>query len=178
MKIIKVKIEDIKPYKNNAKLHPKEQIDQIKKSILEFGNNDPIAIDENNIIIEGHGRYEALKQLNYEEVECIRLSHLSEEQKKAYILVHNQLTMNTGFDLDVLNAELKSIGSINMEDYDLTLTDIYDLIESNYSDGGSQSETFGVKVSLHNEYRELLENYIKENKKEALVDLIIKEISK
>ncbi len=52
MKIQKIRIEDIKPYRNNAKLHPISQIEQIKKSILEFGNNDPIAIDENNVIIE------------------------------------------------------------------------------------------------------------------------------
>ena len=80
MYIEKINIENIKPYEKNAKLHPQEQIEQIKKSILEFGNNDPLAIDENNIIIEGHGRYEALKQLGYKELECIRLSHLSEEQ--------------------------------------------------------------------------------------------------
>lgn len=121
MEIIKVKIEDIKPYENNAKLHPQEQIEQIKKSILEFGNNDPIAIDENNIIIEGHGRYEALKQLDYKEVECIKLSHLTEEQKKAYILVHNKLTMNTGFDLDILNEELEQIENIDMGDFDFDL---------------------------------------------------------
>lgn len=109
MKIERVKIENINPYVNNAKLHPAEQIEQIKKSILEFGNNDPIAIDENNTIIEGHGRYLALKELGYEEVEVIKLSHLSEEQKKAYILVHNKLTMNTGFDIDILNEELEQI---------------------------------------------------------------------
>ena len=72
MEVIKVKIEEIIPYKNNAKLHPQEQIEQIKKSILEFGNNDPIAIDENNVIIEGNGRYKALTQLGYTEVDCIR----------------------------------------------------------------------------------------------------------
>lgn len=124
MEIIKVKIEDINPYKNNAKLHPQEQIEQIKKSIEEFGNNDPIAIDENNTIIEGHGRYEALKQLNYKEVECIRLSHLSEEQKRAYILVHNKLTMNTDFDFNILDSELASITNINMEDFNFEISDI------------------------------------------------------
>ena len=83
MKIEKISIDTIKPYENNAKLHPPEQIEQIKKSILEFGNNDPIAIDENGVIIEGHGRYEALKQLGFDEIEIIRLSHLTEQQKKA-----------------------------------------------------------------------------------------------
>ena len=90
MKIEKISIDKIKPYENNAKLHPPEQIQQIKESIQKFGNNDPIAIDENNMIIEGHGRYFALKERGLKEVEVIRLSHLSEEQKKAYILVHNK----------------------------------------------------------------------------------------
>ena len=97
MKIQKIRIEDIKPYRNNAKLHPISQIEQIKKSILEFGNNDPIAIDENNVIIEWHGRYQALKELGYKEVEIILLNHLSGEQKRAYILIHNKLTINTGW---------------------------------------------------------------------------------
>lgn len=114
MKIEKVKIEDLKPYENNAKLHPQEQIDEIKKSIEEFGNNDPIAIDENNIIIEGHGRYLALQQLGYKQVEVIRLSHLTEEQRKAYTLVHNKLTMDTGFDMELLMMELDEIQDIDM----------------------------------------------------------------
>ena len=94
MKIEKIKVNDLIPYENNAKLHPQEQIDQIIASIKECGFNDPIAVDENNVIIEGHGRYMALKQMGIGEVECIRLSHLTEEQKKAYILIHNKLTMN------------------------------------------------------------------------------------
>lgn len=121
MEVIKVKIEEIIPYKNNAKLHPQEQIEQIKKSILEFGNNDPIAIDENNVIIEGNGRYKALTQLGYTEVDCIRLEHLTEEQKKAYILIHNQLTMNTGFDIEMLNLELASIENIDMSEFDFEI---------------------------------------------------------
>lgn len=119
--IIKVKINDIKQYENNAKLHPQEQIEQIKNSILQFGNNDPIAIDSDNVIIEGHGRYLALKQLGYDEVECIRLEHLTEEQKRAYILIHNKLTMNTDFDLDILNEELSKIENIDMSDFDFKL---------------------------------------------------------
>ena len=77
MKINKLHIESINinnlvPYQNNAKKHPQKQIDKIKKSIKEFGFNDPIAVDENNMIIEGHGRYEALKQLGYENVVCTK----------------------------------------------------------------------------------------------------------
>lgn len=117
MKIEKISIDKIKPYENNAKLHPPEQIEQIIKSMLKFGNNDPISIDENNVIIEGHGRYEALKKLGFEEVEIIRLTHLDEQQKKAYLLAHNKLTMNTEFDYDILSLELSKIADFDMSDF-------------------------------------------------------------
>ena len=68
-----VPIGSIRPYENNAKIHTPEQIEQIKKSILEFGNNDPIPIDGEGVIIEGHGRLMALQELGYTEVEVIRL---------------------------------------------------------------------------------------------------------
>lgn len=122
MKIEKIKLSEIKPYENNAKKHPKEQIEQIKKSIKEFGMCDPIAIDENNVIIEGHGRYIALNELGYKEVDCIRIENLTEEQKKAYTLVHNKLTMNTGFDMEKVEKEIEQIKSIDMSYFDF---DIY-----------------------------------------------------
>lgn len=81
-----VPLSAIHPYAHNAKKHPNYQIEQIKASIQQFGNNDPIAIDENHVIIEGHGRYLALKALGYQEVPVIKLCHLSEDQKRAYIL--------------------------------------------------------------------------------------------
>lgn len=119
MEIEQIKLKEIKQYENNAKLHPKKQIDRIVRSIEEFGFNDPIAIDENNMIIEGHGRYLALKKLKYDVVPCIRLTNLSEEEKKAYILVHNKLNMSTGFDEPLLQDELSSIFDIDMEKYGL-----------------------------------------------------------
>lgn len=109
MEIKKIKIEEIIPYENNVKEHPIEQIEQIKNSIREFGNNDPIAVDENNVIIEGHGRLIALQELGYEEADCIVLTGLTEEQKNAYRIVHNQLTMNSGFDEEKLKNELLKI---------------------------------------------------------------------
>ena len=116
LKIEYVNINDIKPYEKNAKLHPKEQIEQIKKSIEQFGMNDPIGIWEDEIV-EGHGRLLALKEMNYEEVPIIRLDHLTDEERKAYILAHNKLTMNSGFDIDVLNDELDDILNIDMSDF-------------------------------------------------------------
>lgn len=109
LKVEYIPIEDIKPYEKNAKIHTKEQIEQIKKSIKEFGMNDPIGIWRDNIIIEGHGRLMACKELGMEEVPVIRLDNLTDDQRKAYTLIHNQTTMNTGFDIDILNEELENI---------------------------------------------------------------------
>ena len=133
-----VPINSVRPYERNAKIHTPEQIQQIKNSIFEFGNNDPIAIDGEGVIIEGHGRWMALKELGYTEIEVIRLGHLTEEQRKAYTLIHNKLTMNTGFDLDLLARELESIENINMKDYDfeLEITDdvtLNDIEEDNFN---------------------------------------------
>lgn len=130
-----IPISALKPYENNAKIHTSAQIDQIKQSIREFGMNDPIGIwGKDNIIVEGHGRLIALRELGYEEVPVIRLDDLTDEQRRAYTLVHNQTTMTTGFDLDILAKELDNIdidmsgydfdfGEINIDEEDDSLTD-------------------------------------------------------
>ena len=118
-----VDISTIKPYKGNAKTHPKEQIEQIKKSMQEFGNIDPIGIWHNEIV-EGHGRYLALKELGETQVPIIRLDDLTDEQRRAYMLVHNQLTMNSPFDLDTLKVELDNIGEIDMSEFGFNLDGI------------------------------------------------------
>ena len=110
-------IGDLKAYERNAKLHPAEQIQQIKTSIQEFGFNDPVAVWNDNEIIEGHGRLIAAKELGYTEIPVIRLDSLTDEQRKAYMLVHNKLTMDTGFDLELLNIELGSINDIDMTEF-------------------------------------------------------------
>lgn len=122
MEVKKYNISQLKPYENNAKIHTEEQIEQIKESIIKFGMNDPIAIwGEDNIIVEGHGRLEALKKLGYKEVNCIRLDHLNNEERKAYTLIHNKLTMNTDFDFDLLSSEIEDIENINMENFGFDL---------------------------------------------------------
>jgi len=113
---------DLKPYANNAKLHPTEQIEQIKSSIREFGFNDPVAVWHDDEIIEGHGRLLAAMQMDeIEKVPVIRLDGLTDEQRRAYMLVHNKLTMNTEFDVDLLNVELDDILDIDMTDFGFEL---------------------------------------------------------
>ena len=116
MEVIRIPLVEITPDPNNAKLHPGWQIEQIKESIKQFGNLDPIGVwGEQNLIVEGHGRYLALLQLGYTEAECIRLDQLNEEERKAYALAHNKLTMNSDFDYDALRVNLDEIETIDME---------------------------------------------------------------
>ena len=114
LRIEYVKTASLKPYTNNAKLHTDEQIDQICRSIREFGMNDPIAVWKDNEIIEGHGRLMACQKIGMDTVPVIRLDELTDEQRRAYMNVHNQLTMSTGFDLDLLSQELAKINNIDM----------------------------------------------------------------
>jgi len=111
LKIEWIDIDDLVEYKGNAKIHTPEQIRQIAKSIEIYGFNDPIAVDDNNGMIEGHGRKLALILLKRKKAPCIRLSHLTDTQKRAYIIAHNKLTMNTGFDEELLKLELDDLAS-------------------------------------------------------------------
>ena len=104
--------DELIPYANNAKIHTNEQIDQIAASIEEFGFNDPVAVwdsPEGTEIVEGHGRVIAAKKLGPETLPIIRLDHLTDDQRRAYTHVHNQLTMNTGWDFDKLEIDLEGL---------------------------------------------------------------------
>ena len=116
------KIESLIPYENNAKVHSDQQIGLLVESIREFGFNDPIAVWHDDEVIEGHGRLLAVMEMDdIEQVPIIRLDELSDEQRRAYMLVHNKLTMNTDFDLDVLNEELEDISEFEMANFGFDL---------------------------------------------------------
>lgn len=120
LKVEYVPIESIKPYEGNAKKHPRKQIEQIKESIKDLGMNDPIGI-KGDIIVEGHGRYTALKELGWKEVPIIRLDHMNDEQMRTYVHVHNQLTMNSGFDLKKLKMEVEKITKFDLSKYGIDI---------------------------------------------------------
>lgn len=132
LKIEYVDINSIKPYEKNAKLHPEEQIEQIKKSIEQFGMDDPIGIWKDEIV-EGHGRLIACKELGFTEVPIIRLDHLTDEERKAYTLAHNKLTMNSDFDFNILDSELAEL-NIDMSDFG------FENIDINVEDYGTEFE--------------------------------------
>lgn len=128
LKIVKLRIDSLTMDPENAKLHPDYQVQQIKKSIEDFGMNDPIGVwGENNLIVEGHGRVMAMQLLGETEIDCIRLDHLSEEERKAYALAHNSTNMSTGFDNSLLLKLIEDVkDNFNMEDYGIVLTKLDD----------------------------------------------------
>jgi ParB-like chromosome segregation protein Spo0J len=103
------KVNELIPYINNSRTHSDAQVAQIAASIREFGWTNPILIDGENGIIAGHGRLKAAMLLDMEEVPVIELSHLSETQKKAYIIADNKLAMNAGWDMELLKLEISEL---------------------------------------------------------------------
>jgi DNA modification methylase len=118
MTIEQIKTEDLIPYARNSRTHSAEQTAQIAGSIREFGFTNPVLIDGSNGIIAGHGRVMAAQKLGLESVPCIRLDHLTETQKRAYIIADNKLALNSGWDEEMLALELADLRS---EDFDLSL---------------------------------------------------------
>lgn len=120
LKIEYIEIEKLKHFDDNSKIHTKEQIKHIANSIIKFGFNDPVGIaGDNNLILEGNGRIEAAKLLKMEKLPCIRLDHLSEEERKAYVIAHNSTNLETGFDDGVLYDQLKKLQEFNFKDFGL-----------------------------------------------------------
>ena len=120
-------IEQIKPYKNNAKIHKPEQVSQIASSIHQFGFVNPILIDESREIIAGHGRFEAAKTLNLPQVPVIRIGHLTDVQKRKLRIADNRISENGGgWNADILNIEISEL--CELEDVsDITITGFNDI---------------------------------------------------
>ena len=111
-------IDGLIPYARNSRTHSDDQVAQIAASIREFGWTNPVLVDGENGIIAGHGRILAARKLGMAEVPCIELSHLSEAQKKAYIIADNKLALNAGWDNELLAIEL---GELNAAEFDMAL---------------------------------------------------------
>lgn len=104
--VISVAVDALIPYTRNSRTHSDGQVAQIAASIREFGFTNPVLIDAQGSIIAGHGRVLAARKLQLAEVPCLRLSHLTETQKRAYIIADNKLALNAGWDDELLKLEL------------------------------------------------------------------------
>src|SRR5260370_20324682 len=114
-------IGSLKPYARNPRIHSDKQINQIAKSIRQFGFTNPILIDSDLGVIAGHGRIEAAKLLGIGEVPTIRLDHMTEAQKRAYVIADNRLAENAGWDRELLALELQYLSDLDLE-VDATVT--------------------------------------------------------
>lgn len=112
-------VADLIPYARNSRTHSDAQVAQIAASIREFGFTNPVLVDGANGVIAGHGRILAARKLGMDTVPVIELAHLSEAQKRAYVIADNKLALNAGWDDDMLRAEFEELGDAG---FDLALT--------------------------------------------------------
>src|SRR3954447_4763890 len=119
LKVEQRRISSLRPYARNPRTHSPAQIDKLARAITEFGWTNPVLVDGSGTILAGHGRLLAAKRLGLAEVPVIRLDHLSEAQKRAYILADNQLALLAGWDEELLAFELGELQSLA---FDLELT--------------------------------------------------------
>lgn len=108
-------ITALKPYERNARTHSRKQVKQLAASIKRFGFNAPVLIDEDNVIIAGHGRVEAAKLLQMEQVPIVRLSHMSADERRAYVIADNKLAQNAGWDREMLAMEVQHLLEVDFD---------------------------------------------------------------
>ena len=142
-----VDINKLIPYVNNARTHSPEQITKLRSSLREFGFINPVLIDRKYNVLAGHGRIAAAKEEGITEVPCVFVEHLSEAQKKAYILADNRMAMDAGWDTDLLLVEMESLKDMG---FDIGMTgfdekEIADLFET---DTEGEEDNFDVDAEL------------------------------
>ena len=127
-----IQIDALIPYARNSRTHSDAQVAQIAASIKEFGFTNPVLIDAGGGIIAGHGRVLAARKLGLSEVPCIRLEHLTEAQKRAYVITDNKLALNAGWDDEMLRIELEELGEagFNLDITGFNLDEISKLFDS------------------------------------------------
>ena len=146
-----VPISKLVPYANNARTHSPEQINKLRGSLREFGFVSPVIIDKDYGILAGHGRVMAARAENLEQVPCVFVDHLTEAQKKAYILADNRFALDAGWDEDMLRVEMEALQGM---DFDISLTgfdeaEITDLLS--LDDGEAQEDDFDEDAALQAE---------------------------
>lgn len=145
LKIEYLPVDALKPYEKNARKHTDADVQNIVASIDEFGFDDPIGIwGDENLIVEGHGRLLAAKKLGMETVPCIRLDHLTDEQRRAYALAHNKTAEMSEWDFDILPEELSEILDIDMSQFGFE----NEFISDEEIDGGDIVEKEKVQVAV------------------------------
>lgn len=145
-KIEMIKVTDLKPYEKNQRIHPKDQVELVVKSIKQYGFLVPVVIDKNNEVIAGHGRLMALDQCpEIKEVPCIRADHLTEEQVKAFRLADNRITEMSTWDFDLLPIELDELSEAGMNLDDIGFGDTF-MLQFGLGDVGAGDGSDGFEM--------------------------------
>ena len=144
-----VDIDKLVPYANNARTHNKEQILKLRSSLREFGFVNPVIIDREYNVLAGHGRIEAAKAENISEVPCVFADHLTEAQKKAYILADNRMALDAGWDEELLSVEMQELQELG---FDLSMTgfdekELTDLLGAD-ANGEAKEDDFDLSAAL------------------------------
>jgi len=135
LKLESIAIEKLIPYARNSRTHSDDQVAQIAASIKEFGFTNPVLIDKEDGIIAGHGRVMAARKLGLKDIPCLRLGHLSETQKRAYVIADNKLALNAGWDHELLKSEIKELdGKFQLETIGFSTFEIGDILGLNEID--------------------------------------------
>lgn len=150
LKIVYLSPDELTPYEKNARRHGEEDVRIIENSIRENGFCDPIGVwGENNLIVEGHGRLIAAKNLGLESVPCIRLDHLTEAQRREYALTHNKSAELSGWDFAALEEELNDLEAVfDMADFGF---------EDNDKEESEISDTSERTVGLHDDFQVIVD---------------------
>ena len=138
-----VSVNKLVPYVNNARTHSPEQINKLRSSLREFGFINPIIIDKDYGVIAGHGRLLAAKEEGMTEVPCVFADHLTEAQKKAYIIADNRMALDAGWDEELLRVEIEALQA---DAFDLALTGFDEKELSKLFDDGNETEDDGFNV--------------------------------
>jgi len=164
------------PYVRNPRTHTDQQIDRIARSIARFGFTNPILIDRDHGIIAGHGRLRAALQLRLDTVPTIELTHLSDSEKKAYIIADNKLALDAGWDTDLLSSE---IADLRLAEMDITLTGFSELELSVFSgDIADVSQLWQSMPSFHQDDKLGFHHLVVHFKDQAAIDSFAKMVHK
>lgn len=173
MTVQEIPISKIKQYKDNAKKHPQSQVDKIAKSLEQFGWQQPIVLDTNNVIVAGHGRYLAAKQLGMKKVPCKYADELTEDEIRAFRILDNRLAEGE-IDIDIELAEIGDI-DFDFDDYELDLFSIDDVEEVNgFDENNNDREYFTAAFTFPTERKEQILKYLRAHKDEITQDIIRK----
>lgn len=174
--LLKLSIDELTPYENNPRFN-NDAVDAVAESIKQCEYIAPIIIDEDNIILAGHTRLKALRRLGKDQVDVLRVSGLTEEQKKKYRLLDNKTNEFADWDFETLDKELAELDFdgfdfFNPINFDSEVSYIDDLLSTPFSEKNDDSEFFSATFLLSNSIRENFEKYVKTNGKGEISNMI------